>query len=316
MRNTPHILVTGATGLLGRPVLRTCKDVSTWRVTGTAFRRNGPGLERIDLSQTEQISAFLDRLAPTVIIHAAAERHPDVSEKDPAGTRRLNVDATAALAQWAAARHAFLIYISSDYVFDGTAPPYTPASPTHPINAYGQSKLDGEHAVRAAGRGSAILRVPILYGEVETLDESPVTVLAKNMLTALPGERLAMENWATRYPTHTGDVATVLRQMVAHKLTHPDFSGIFHWSGHEPRTKYGMACVLARVLPFDPARLAPDSTPPVGAPRPQDCHLDSSALETLGIGQRTPFASALPTLLAPHLQSECPHAPNLTPSAV
>ena len=299
---SPHILITGATGLLGRPVLRACAAVPAWRVTGASFRRTGPGLERVDLSQTEQIPAFLDRLEPTVIIHSAAERRPDVSEKDPAGTQRLNVGATAALAQWAAAHRAFLIYISSDYVFDGTAAPYTPTSKTHPINSYGQSKLDGEHAVQAAGCCAAILRVPILYGEVETLDESPVTVLAKNMLSARPGERLAMEHWATRYPTHTGDVAAVLRQMVAHRLTHPGFSGIFHWSGSEPMTKYDMACAFAPLLSFDASRLVADPHPPAGAPRPKDCHLDSAALERLDIGQRTPFASAIPAILAPHLR--------------
>jgi dTDP-4-dehydrorhamnose reductase len=97
-------------------------------------------------------------------------------------------------------------------------------------------------------------------------------------------------------------VAAALRQMVAHRLTHPDFGGTFHWSGNEPLTKYGMACVFARLLPFDPARLVPDNAPPAGAPRPKDCHLDSSALESLGIGRRTPFASALPAILAPHLR--------------
>jgi dTDP-4-dehydrorhamnose reductase len=300
--SAPRILITGATGLLGRPVLRACRAVPGWAVTGTAFRRAAPGLERVDLSQPEALPAFLDRLAPDVIIHSAAERRPDVSEKDPEGTRRLNVGSTAALAQWAAARGAFVIYISSDYVFDGTQPPYTPASPTCPINAYGLSKLDGEHAVQAAGGGAAILRVPILYGEVEELGESPVTVLAKNMLSARPGERLAMEHWATRYPTHTTDVAVVLRQMVERRLADANFKGVLHWSGSEPMTKYDMALAYAPLLGFDPARLVPDAAPPTGAPRPKDCHLDSSALERLGIGQRTPFADAFPAILAPHLR--------------
>lgn len=296
-----RILITGASGLLGRPVLRACAARSGWHVTGTSFRRSGPGLERIDLSQTAQLPAFLNAAAPDVIIHAAAERRPDVSEKDPQGTQRLNVGATATLAQWAAARQAFLIYISTDYVFDGTRPPYRPGDATHPLNAYGQSKLDGEQAVQAAGGDYAILRVPILYGEVETLDESPVTVLAKNMLGAKPGERLAMEDWATRYPTHTADVAAVLVQMVAHKLAHSELRGLFHWSGSEPMTKYGMAQAFAPLLGFDPSRLAPDAAPPAGAPRPKNAHLDTSDLERLGIGQRTPFASALPAILAPHL---------------
>lgn len=299
----PRILITGASGLLGRPVLSACAARSGWHVTGTSFRRSGPGLERIDLSQTAQLPAFLNAAAPDVIIHAAAERRPDVSEKDPQGTQRLNVGATATLAQWAAARQAFLIYISTDYVFDGTRPPYRPGDATHPLNAYGQSKLDGEQAVQAAGGDYAILRVPILYGEVETLDESPVTVLAKNMLGAKPGERLAMEDWATRYPTHTADVAAVLVQMVAHKLAHSELRGLFHWSGSEPMTKYGMAQAFAPLLGFDPSRLASDAAPPAGAPRPKNAHLDTSDLERLGIGQRTPFASALPAILAPHLPS-------------
>jgi dTDP-4-dehydrorhamnose reductase len=299
--STPRILVTGATGLLGRPSFRACCSVPEWRVAGTSFRRAASSFERFDLSQTDRIPAFLDRLAPDVILHAAAERRPDVSEKDPGGTQRLNVGATAALAQWAAARGAFLIYISSDYVFDGTRPPYAPASATHPLNAYGQSKLDGERAVQAAGSDHAILRVPILYGEVESLDESPVTVLAKNMLEAHPGTRLAMEHWATRYPTYTRDVAAVLRQMVEHKLTHPDFRGIYHWSGNEPMTKYDMARAFAPLLAFNPALLVPDPSPSAGAPRPKDAHLDSSDLSRLGIGRRTPFATAIPGILAPHL---------------
>lgn len=296
--SSPRILVTGATGLLGRPVLSACADIPGARVTGAAFRRSGPGLERIDLSQTEQLPAWLDRLAPDILIHAAAERRPDVSEKDPDGTRRLNVGATATLARWAAARGAFLIYISTDYVFDGTRPPYRPGDATRPLNAYGQSKLDGERAVQAAACDHAVLRVPILYGEVETLDESPVTVLAKNMLCARPGERLAMEHWATRYPTHTRDVAAVLRQLVLHKLGHPGFAGVFHWSGGEPMTKYEMARACAPFAGFDPDRLVPDATPPTGAPRPKDSHLDSSDLERLGIGQRTAFTAALPAIFS------------------
>ena len=299
--NEPHLLVTGATGLLGRPVLRVCAANAGWRITGTSFRRSGPGLEHVDLSRTSEIPGFLDPLAPTVIIHAAAERRPDVSEKDPQGTQRLNVGATAELARWAAAHSAFIIYISSDYVFDGTTPPYKPGDATHPLNAYGQSKLDGEQAVQAACGDFAILRVPILYGAVESLDESPVTVLAKNMLNARSGERLPMENWATRYPTHTSDVAEVLRQMVSFKSANPAFRGIFHWSGKEPMTKYDMSLALAPLLGFDPARLIADATPPTGAPRPKNAHLDSSELERLGIGQFTPFADALPAVIAPHL---------------
>jgi len=92
-----------------------------------------------------------------------------VSERDPEGTQRLNVDATSVIAHWAAQHDAFIIYLSTDYVFDGTCAPYRPDDTPHPLNTYGMSKLAGEGSVLTAGGPAAILRVPILYGQVETL---------------------------------------------------------------------------------------------------------------------------------------------------
>ncbi|MEI7945360.1 MAG: SDR family oxidoreductase [bacterium] len=294
-----RVLITGASGLLGRPVFKECTAAADWQVIGTAFSRASQGFAKVDLSAIDTIPAFLDTICPDAIIHSAAERRPDVSEKDPAGTQRLNVDATAAIAVWAKRNGAYLIYLSSDYVFDGTKAPYTPDSPTCPINTYGHSKLAGEHVIRDSGAIAAMLRVPILYGAVEYLAESSVTVLAQNMLKARgTGIKLPMEHWATRYPTLTDDVAVVLRQMLEYHFAKGPLAGIYHWSGNEPMTKYDMALVFAKEIGFDPAQLVPDVTPPgSAAPRPRDCHLDSSLLESLGMGRRTPFAAAVPRIL-------------------
>jgi len=194
-----RVLITGASGLLGRPIWTACSSVGDWQVTGTAFRRAGQGVAKVDLSAVDTIPAFLDLYRPDAIIHSAAERRPDVSEKDPEGTKRLNVDATAAIATWAKRKGAYLIYISSDYVFDGTQAPYMPDSPTCPINTYGLSKLAGEHAIRDSGAMAALLRVPILYGAVQYLAESSVTVLVQNMLNARgTGQLLPMGRRAIR----------------------------------------------------------------------------------------------------------------------
>jgi len=297
--NLRRVLITGATGLLGRPVFKACSAVKDWQVSGTAFRRGGQAFTHVDLLAIDTISPVLDTLQPEAIIHCAAERRPDVSEKDPAGTRRLNVEATAAIASWAKRTGCYLIYISSDYVFDGSHPPYTPSSPTCPINTYGQSKLDGEEAIRASGAMAAFLRVPLLYGNVEYLDESAVTVIAQNMLKARgTDKKLLMDHWAVRYPTLTDDVAVVLRQMVEYHFSKAPLTGIYHWSNNEPITKYEMALAFAPYAHFDPAQLVPETVPAAdAAPRPKDCHLDSSLLESLGIGQRTPFAITIPCIL-------------------
>ena len=124
-----RVLVTGATGLRGRAIMKAFADAE---LTGVALSRARAGLVRLDLRQTAEIEALVERLQPEIIVHSAAERRPDVCEKDPEGTRALNVEATAALARSAAACGAWILYTSTDYVFDGTNPPYagTSACPT------------------------------------------------------------------------------------------------------------------------------------------------------------------------------------------
>jgi S-adenosylmethionine synthetase len=297
------IVITGASGLLGRAVLDACRGVPSWQVHGTVLSRVRNGLDRVDLCDARAVREFLEARQPRIIVHCAAERRPDASEDAPDATVRLNVEATARLAKWAAANSAWLVFLSTDYVFDGVKPPYAVDAPTNPLNLYGRSKRDGELAVWAETSDAAVLRVPVLYGTVERLDESVVTDLARRIRDAR-GAAVTLENWATRYPTGVDDLAVVLRQMIERRLEHSDFRGTFHWSGDEPFTKFGMGQVMARVLGIDPAVLVPDDRPPGGAPRPRDCHLDCSELERLGIGQRTPFVPAITRILQPWLKTE------------
>jgi len=284
--------------LLGRAVRHACATVPVWQVSGLAFSRACEGLDRLDLCDAKAVKEHLDARRPEIIVHCAAERHPDRSEAAPDATMRLNVEATGRLARWAAANNAWLIFISTDYVFDGVTPPYQPGALTNPLNCYGRSKRDGELAVWAETSDACVLRVPILYGTVERLDESAVTSLVMQMRAAA-GEPLAFDDWATRYPTLVDDVAVVLRQMIERRLAHADLRGTFHWSGAEPFTKFAMARIMAKLLNVDLDKLTGDARPPTGAPRPRDCHLDCADLEHLGIGHRTPFNPAIARILEP-----------------
>jgi S-adenosylmethionine synthetase len=295
-----EILVTGASGLLGRAVYRACRQVPGWQVAGVAYQRAQlHALDRLDLCDHQAVKEYLEARQPRILVHCAAERHPDQSESDPEGTLRLNVAATARLAKWAATTGAWLIYLSTDYVFDGVTPPYAPEAPTNPLNFYGRSKRDGELAVWAETADACVLRVPILYGDVEKLSESAVTELARQ-LQAAHGAALSIEDWATRYPTCVTDVAIVLRQMIQRRLQYPAFRGTFHWSGTEAFTKYTMARVIADILGINVDTLHADPRQPAGAPRPKDCQLDCSDLEQLQIGQRSPFAATIARILQPH----------------
>lgn len=302
------LLVTGATGLLGRALMRELEKNERYSVTGTAFTRARATLERLDLTDTAAVTKYARALRPDMIIHTAAERRPDVSQKHPEKTTALNVAATRTLAAAARDIGAFILYMSTDYVFDGTAPPYSPHATPNPLNLYGRSKRDGEVAVWDETSDACVLRVPVLYGEVETLSESPITVIAENLIHAGPsGTVQKTDNWAVRYPTYVGDVARVIHGISEHRVNHPGFYGTYHWSGNEAFTKYTMARVIAKIIGISGECVQPDDGPPAGAPRPKDSHLDCSELESIrfaesiGFTERTLFEEQIALVLKPFL---------------
>jgi len=292
----PSILITGASGMLGRAVHAACASVSDWSVSGISFTRTRPGLDRVDLCDAKTVKDYLDGKRPNIIIHCAAERRPDQSEASPDATKKLNIEATSRLAKWASANGAWLVFISTDYVFDGLTPPYQTDAPTNPLNCYGRSKRDGELAIWTETSDACVLRLPILYGEVENLGESGVTDLARQIQEA-QGQPLTLEDWAVRYPTFVNDVAITLQQIVEYRQKQPAFRGTFHWSGSEPFSKFAMGRVIAKMLGVDPNTITPDQRPPSGAPRPRDCHLACEDLERLNIGRRSPFAPTVAKIL-------------------
>lgn len=140
------------------------------------------------------------------------------------------VDSVWALGKAAASIGAWVILISTDYVFDGNSAPYSVDAHPHPLNGYGVSKACGEAAIQAALPSAAILRVPVLFGEfspaqrcifdrkrrdslgkTKNLNESAVTVLASAVLSE---KECKIDDYCIRYPTYCGDVAVVLRQMI------------------------------------------------------------------------------------------------------
>lgn len=158
--------------------------------------------------------------------------------------------ASKTLAQQAAARDIFTIYISTDYVFPG-APgdaPYEADATPGPTNLYGQTKLDGERAVletyaQAGKEGLAVvLRVPVLYGHAETPAESAVNVLMESLWKAqTEGATIKMDHWANRYPTNTEDIGRVCHGM--------SYAGL-----HKPLHLISSLTNPPSPLPFKPIR--------------------------------------------------------------
>ncbi|XP_076060594.1 methionine adenosyltransferase 2 subunit beta-like isoform X2 [Oratosquilla oratoria] len=289
----PKVLVTGASGLLGRAILALLKE-ENWNVVGLGYSRISQGLIKCDLRDREAVSALLKKEKPDFIIHCAAERAPDKVENHYEETVLLNVKATEYLASIAKELNSRLIYISTDYVFDGVNPPYKIDDKPNPLNKYGQSKLEGEKATMEVNPDACILRIPILYGPVERIDESAVTVLLNCIKDKKP---ITLSHYEKRYPVNVRDIAKILRDLIMKIDKDPSISGIFQWSGKERLTKYEMAMLIAEGLnlPFD--HISPDDKAVSGASRPYNALMDNSRLEELGISHHTGFKEGIKACL-------------------
>jgi dTDP-4-dehydrorhamnose reductase len=287
-------MITGATGLLGRALMDSFCKIDGIETIGLGFQRSSPGIARLDLRDRDEVFAFIEKHKPRIIIHAAALRRPDQIESDPKNALALNVSGTKHLVDAAKLHGAWLLYISSDYVFDGTNPPYFTDSVPNPLNEYGKTKLAGEELVLKAGFTS--LRVPLLYGPVEDWGECSITEMIP-VLLAGRGESVWFDNWAIRYPTHVEDVAHVCARLAVEYLENGDTAGIYHFSGPEAFTKLEMATVMAQKLNITDVTLLPAAKTSV-ANRPFDAHLDTSSVKHLNLPPPTRFVQGISKVLA------------------
>ncbi|KAK4453291.1 methionine adenosyltransferase 2 subunit beta [Podospora aff. communis PSN243] len=293
-------LITGATGLLGRQVFKAFKETTGWTAKGTGFTRaDGTSILKVDLGKPSEIEKALDEVKPQVVVHCAANRFPDKVDKDPEGTRIINVEASKSLASLCAARDILLIYISTDYVFAGRPgdAPYEADAQTGPTNLYGETKLDGEKGVlaeyKAAGREGkgVVLRVPVLYGSANENAESAVNVLMDAVLKVQEeGVRVKMDHWALRFPTNTEDVARVCRDVAVKGLEGVKLPPVLQFSSEDKYTKYEICQLFAEIMGLPIDRLEPNTEgndPSASVQRPYDCHLSTKALKDIGVDVST-----------------------------
>lgn len=235
--------------------------------------------EDADLSDPSACAAAIRAHAPQGVINAAAWTAVDKAEAEEAAATVINGDAPAAMARECADLGIPLVQISTDYVFDGNGEsPFTPASPTSPMSAYGRSKLRGEQAVQQSGCTFAILRTSWVFS-------AHGNNFLKTMLR-LGRERESLNVVADQIggPTPANAIAKACLAIVEHLATDPGKSGIYHFSGapdtswagfsREIMAQAGLDCVVTGI---------PSSEYPTPAKRPANSRLDCADLARFGL---------------------------------
>ena len=217
------VLVTGATGMLGSDLCPMLEDAGFDVIETT--------IEELDITDEQNVKDLLNDVKPDYVIHCAAYTNVDKAEEEPDKAENVNGTATKYIARACKANEAVLIYISTDYVFDGTKnTPYVPGDKTNPINAYGLSKLHGEQAVEENCDRYYILRTSWLYGHhgknfVET------------MISLADKPEVKVVNDQIGCPTWTVDLADAIISFIDED---PEY-GIYHACGGGSTTWYDFA---------------------------------------------------------------------------
>lgn len=293
------ILVTGATGFLGRTLL-SLEGEAEWMGCGRRSAAPGIPYRQADLTDRQATAALVAELAPDWVINAAAMTDVDGCEKDAPAARQANVDIPANLAAACDAAGAGLVHISTDYVFDGQRGPYGEEDAPQPLSCYGQLKLESEGIVQRMER-VLVVRTLWLYGYVPQTGSNFLTWVLGGLAQGQP-LRVFADQWGN--PTYIRDLARCLLALCGQEAR-----GLLHVGGATFMTRWEMAREMACFFGLDGELIEPVPTRAAELPavRPLRSGLRTDALEDVLGRPPMRFAEGLQCLAAdPHFRRDFP----------
>jgi dTDP-4-dehydrorhamnose reductase len=254
-----RVLVTGAGGQIGREVV----DAFAGHEVIAADHAT------LDVADRDAILQVITSSAPDAVVHAGAWTEVDACEGDPDRAFRVNSLGTRNVAEGARRVGAWLCYLSTDYVFDGTKPdPYLEWDRPNPVSVYGRSKLGGEQEI---GRDATIVRTSWVCGLHGNNMVKTILRLAQEH------EKLTFVDDQRGQPSFADDLAPMIRRLVVDRRP-----GIFHVTNQGAVSWFEFARTVLEVADLEPGRVRPIATadlePPRPAPRPANSVLDNAAL--------------------------------------
>jgi dTDP-4-dehydrorhamnose reductase len=254
-----------------------------------AGRRTKPNA--LNLLEPDSISALIRAERPDVIVNAAAYTAVDRAESEPDIAHAINGTAVGAMAREAAMAGSLLVHFSTDYVFSGAGcEPWIETSPTAPVNLYGESKLEGESAVRSAGCQHLIFRTSWVYAA------RGANFLRTMLRLASEREHLSVVNDQFGAPTGAELIADVTAHAIWKARRDPSLQGLYHLAASGETTWFDYArhliarardCGAPILVKPEAIQPVPATAFPTPAKRPSNSRLATGRL-------RQSFALTLP----------------------
>ena len=286
-----RVLVTGAGGQLGWDLAAHCAARGD-DVTAADHAA-------LDVGDHDAVYGAITSLAPDVVLHAGAYTAVDACETEVDTAYRVNALGTRWVADASRRVGAHLVYVSTDYVFDGTkAGPYVEWDRTGPASVYGASKLGGELEVAAHAPGASVVRTSWVCGEHGAN-------MVRTVLRLADQPELAFVDDQRGCPSFTADLAVGIRRLAAARAP-----GTYHMTNQGAVSWYEFVRDVLAAAGHDPGKARPITTaeldPPRPAPRPANSVLDNAALRLAGFPLLPPYQEPLARLVAA-LQAEAGH---------
>jgi dTDP-4-dehydrorhamnose reductase len=288
MKMLEKILITGAFGLVGKyilPILQT--DYSVY-ATSHLSSVNSLHITIADLSNKKTAEELLNKIRPNIVINLAAMTDVDTCETQRELAKRVNCDFVSILADYLRLNEAFLLHVSTDYIFSGEKGNYKENDTPIPINWYGQTKLCAEKEIitKVPKERWCIARTSSVFGFHAHKQTFPLYIIDR----LKQGEKVrAIEDQYTN-PTYGKDLAEMIREVIKRRIP-----GIIHLAGASRLSRYQQAEMITKVFKFDIDLVQRIKLEDMhySAKRPQDSSLDITEAAELLFNKPREFSSSL-----------------------
>ncbi len=262
-----RILITGSNGLLGQKVVELLSRSSCYSLLliskedQSVFDAGAFTYRMLDVSRRADVRKVVDEFEPEVIVHTAAMTNVDQCETERGPAWKTNVTGVENLVHASKLVGATLIHISTDYVFDGKAGPYSETDRPNPISYYGRTKLASENILQTSGVAFALLRTMILYGTGRAIKPNFALWLVNEMSQSRP---VRVVDDQIGNPTLADDLAYAILKVIELGRT-----GLYHVAGPDLVSRYDFAVALAGIFKFNKKLITPVKTATLKQPAPR-----------------------------------------------